>query len=156
MHQTSPPDFGYKVPPKRILWKSSFVITAIVMVFFMWQCGAALITARRLANGAVRHFHEELNNGRYDEIVREADEGFASDTGSPNFLQAVHNKLGNATVEKQANIVVNVNAGRTLITTEYNTTFAHGSATETFTWIKKGDALKLYGYNIQSNAFIVN
>jgi hypothetical protein len=68
----------------------------------------------------------------------------------------VHNKLGDASAEKQANVIVNVNAGRTLITTEYNTTFARGSAFETFTWIKKGDALRLYGYNIQSNAFILN
>jgi hypothetical protein len=118
MHDpTSAPDFGYKVPPKRILWKASFAITALVMVLFMWQCGTALIIGRRLANGAVRHFHEELNNGQYDQIFQEADGVFTSNGESLKFLQAVHNKLGDATAEKQANIIVNVNAGRTLITT---------------------------------------
>jgi hypothetical protein len=37
----------------------------------------------------------------------------------------------------------------------YNTTFALGPTMETFTWIKSGNALKLYKYEVQSNALFL-
>jgi len=47
---------------------------------------------------------------------------------------------------------VNATTGGTFIVSQYNTTFDHGSAVETFRWIRASGALKLSGYNIQSNA----
>jgi len=70
------------------------------------------------------------------------------------FLEAIHTKLGNAGAERLLNATVNAGTDGTFVTTEYDTTFAGGSAIETFTWIKKRGALKLYGYNVQSNTFL--
>jgi hypothetical protein len=67
--------------------------------------------------------------------------------------------LKNGTLHMQVprlNIRVETNPGGTFLTTQYSTTFAAGTATEMFTWVKSGGTLKLNGYHIQSNALILN
>jgi len=64
-------------PPKRVLWKWSLAVSGLILLFLAWQCGSALREVRTLANAAVREFHEKLNQSRYEEIYREADEGFS-------------------------------------------------------------------------------
>lgn len=71
-------------------------------------------------------------------------------------FEAVHEKLGNAISSKAGNINVTATTAGTFVTTVYQTEFEKGGATETFTWLKTGDTLKLNGYNIQSNALILN
>jgi len=124
----------------------------------MWQCGSALVEGRKLADAAVRHFHQQLNAGDYENICREADQGFVSQghDESIRFLEAVHRKLGLAGTETRLNIRVETNPGGTFLTTQYNTMFAAGTATEMFTWVKSGGTLKLNGYHIQSNVLILN
>lgn len=43
--------------------------------------------------------------------------------------------------------------GGTFFTAQFRSSFEQGEAEETFTWRKAGDTLRLYHYNIQSNAF---
>jgi hypothetical protein len=62
--------------PKRILWKWTIAIVAIGFFFLIWQLGSGLYSGAKLSDTAVQHFHNELNNGQYDEICREGDEGF--------------------------------------------------------------------------------
>jgi len=145
--------------PKRVLWKWSVVATALILVFLMWQCGSALVQGRKLADAAVRHFHQQLNAGDYEGIYRDADQAFGRGQDheeSIRFLEAVHRKLGLAGPETRLNIRVETNPGGTFLTTQYSTTFAAGKATEMFTWVKSGGTLKLNGYHIQSNALILN
>jgi Protein of unknown function (DUF4019) len=142
---------------KGILWKWSLGLTAILLTYFMWQCGSALVQGRTLANAAVHHFHEKLNSGQYEEICRSADQAFTAAQGHEEvvkFLTAVHRKLGNAGAESQVNIRVDSNTNGTFITTFYRTEFASGAATETFTWRKSGGAIRLLGYNVQSSALL--
>jgi hypothetical protein len=151
------PDFGYTTSPKRVLWKWSVAAAAAILVFLMWQCGSALQQGRGLANAAVRHFHQELNSGNYEHICQGADEGFSQGEKHDELLrllEAVHRKLGDAGDESQVNMNVNATTDGTFITTEYNTRFAQGQAIETFTWVKSGGTLKLYGYNVQSKALL--
>jgi hypothetical protein len=154
------PNFGQtQVPPKKVLWKWSLVVGGVILVFLMWQCGSAMVQGRKLADGAVRHFHQHMNAEEYEEICHEADDGFNSGQSRGElikFLKAVHNKLGNAGTENQVNIQVTTNTHGTFITTQYSTAFVGGAATETFTWVRGGGTLKLYGYHIQSNALILN
>jgi hypothetical protein len=141
--------------PKRVLWKLSLAATSLILLFLAWQCDSAFREGRSLANVAVRQFHEKLNQGRYEEIYREADEGFSrpgKHDQMVRFLEAVHVRLGNAGAANLANMRVNATTGGTFIVAQYNTTFDQGSAVETFTWIRSRGALKLSGYNIQSNA----
>jgi hypothetical protein len=143
--------------PIRVLWKWSFFITAIVLAFLIWQCGSALFQGRRSANEAVRHFHQELNGGEYEQICQEASAAFtqaANHDDLVKFLQAVHTKLGAVETESFINLTVSATTGGTFVTTRYNAKFARGSAVETFTWKKTGSRLKLYGYNIQSSALL--
>jgi hypothetical protein len=143
----------------RLLWKWSFAVATVVLVLLMWQCGSALVRGRKLATAAVRHFHQQLNAEEYEEIYREADEGFRAGQSHDElikFLQAVHRKLGNAGNENQVNIRADTNTRGTFTTTWYNTTFVHGTASERFTWVTSDGALKLYAYHIESNALLAN
>lgn len=141
-----------------MLWKWSAAATALILVFLMWQCGSALVQGRKLADAAVRHFHEQLNAGDYEGICREADQGFGNQGHDEaiRFLEAVHRKLGLAGTETRLNIRVETNPGGTFLTTQYSTMFAAGTATEMFTWVKSGGTLKLNGYHIQSKALVLN
>jgi hypothetical protein len=156
---TPVPDSGNAAPARRVLWKWSAALAALILVFLMWRCGSALVQGRKLADAAVRHFHQRLNAGDYEGIYREADEGFRtgeSHDDSIRFLETVHKKLGLAGPETQLNVRVDTNTRGTFLTTQYSTTFAAGTATEMFTWVKSGGTLKLNGYHIQSNALILN
>lgn len=154
------PDFSPTTNPrKRILWKWSLAATTFVILLLAWQCGSALWQGRALANAGVRDFHQKLNGAQYEEIYRQADEGFTRAEKHDElvrFLRAVHTKLGNAIAENLGNMRVNTTIGRTFIVTQYNTSFEHGSAVETFTWRKTNGVLKLYSYDIRSDALIVN
>jgi hypothetical protein len=142
-----------------VLWKWSLAAIAVILVFLMWQCGSALMQGRTLANAAVQHFHQQLNTEEYEETYGDADEGFKAGQSHDELvklLQAVHKKLGDAGDATQANIRVDTNAHGTFTTTWYKTTFVNGVATERFTWVKSGGALKLYAYHIESNALLGN
>lgn len=144
---------------KRLLWKWSLGATIILLLYLMWQCGSGLMEARSLSNEAVKTFHEELNNNRFDQIYNEAADGFLSGGKREElikFLQAVHGKLGDAGEFHLRNVNVNATVTATFITTVYATNFTHGLAVETFTWVKSQGRVRLYGYNIQSNALVLN
>jgi hypothetical protein len=154
------PNFDYALArPKRAWWKWSLGLTALLLIYLMWQCGSALRQGRVLAEPAVQAFHAKFNAGNYEEIYQEADAGFTGEGKHDElvkFLTAVHTKLGDAGVTNQVNMLVNAATSGTFITTRYDTTFARGKAAETFTWIKKNGTLKLYGYHIEGNALIEN
>jgi hypothetical protein len=138
--------------PKRILWKWSLAIAAIVLLFLIWQVGSAVYSGPKLSDRSVQHFHDELNRGRYEEICREGDEGFHQGDRHDNllhFLQLVHTKLGDFEGSKQINLDVKAGTGGTFLTSQYSSHFGQGPAMETFAWRKHGSILTLYGYSVQ-------
>ncbi|MGH9738827.1 MAG: hypothetical protein ACRD4X_09600 [Candidatus Acidiferrales bacterium] len=162
MATLSPPPPIIQEPPKRpktILWKWTLVATGIFMAFLLWECGTGLYQGHTLANSAVEHFHQELNNGQFEQICQEADPEFRG--AQPHnqlvkFLGAVHAKLGNALSDHMTGIRVNATTSGTFIITSYDTKYGKGAARETFTWVKKSGALKLAAYNINSEALVLN
>ncbi|HYL69016.1 MAG TPA: hypothetical protein VEX69_07615 [Candidatus Limnocylindria bacterium] len=145
--------------PKVVLWKWSLIITGIVLTYLMWSCGSALYHGKRLADGSIHRFHQQFNAGEYEDICREGVPGFSQGENHDEMvklLRAIRTKLGNATSESMTNLHVNATTNGTFVETTYDSTFEKGKAKETFTWLKSGSALKLYGYNIQSNALIAN
>jgi hypothetical protein len=137
---------------KQLSWRWVQGVTAAVSLLIVWQCSSGLIQGRRLTNAAVQHFHQQLNAGQYIEIFRQADAGFTEDKTEEDlvkFLQAVHTKLGDAGAVSLNSIRVNTAMNGTFTTAQYKTTFARGSAVETFTWKKSDGTLRLYGYNIR-------
>ncbi|MGH9744637.1 MAG: hypothetical protein ACRD59_00830 [Candidatus Acidiferrales bacterium] len=143
----------------RMRWKWSLTIVAAGLLFLMWQCGTALFHGYKLGDAAAQNFHKQLNAEQYEAICAEADEGFrAGETHDKlvTFLSVVHRKLGDAGESKFVNMNVNATISGTFTTETYETKFAKGDATEIFTWIKKGGELKLYSYNINSMALIMD
>jgi hypothetical protein len=151
---------GYTEPGQkriRVLWKISLAVVAIAIIFVSWQFGSAFMHGRGLADAAVRRIHHLLNLGQYEQIVQEADESFGEQEKHDelvNFLEVLHTRLGDAQAEKFANMTVNVSTDGTFLKTEYDTSFTAGLVVETFTWIKTGGSLKLFGYNVQSDLLL--
>jgi hypothetical protein len=140
-------------------WRWMLTIVAVVFLYLMWQCGSALLEGHKLADAATQRFHQQLNAGQYETICEEADEGFGCDQKRDElvkFLSAVHRKLGNAGEPKFVRMNVNATTNGTFTSVVYETKFAMGDATETFTWIKKEGSLKLRGYSINSMALVVD
>jgi hypothetical protein len=156
--QSSAPSSGYTAnPPKRILWKWSLAVVAVGLVFLMWQCGSALYSGSKLADQAEQRFHGQLNRGELEQICREGDEAFSQGEKHDelvHFLEQIHKKLGNAGAGNRINLRVNAEPGGTFVTSQFSTQFEQGQAEETFTWRKSGNTLKLYRYNVQSDAFL--
>jgi hypothetical protein len=139
-------------------WKLALIAGAVVMCYGLWTIGSGLYQGARLSAASVAHFHEQLNANEYQAIFDEADEGFqqaGTRDESIKFLQAVHTKLGDAGAVHLTNTNVQANTNGSFVVTTYSTTFAHATAVETFTWVKKGGALKLRGYNINSKALVL-
>lgn len=157
--ETSSARGGSRIPAQRALWISSLGLTAAVMTLLIWQCSSTFRQGQILADPAVREFHSKLNAGQYEEICNEADPGLAGEAKHAelvHFLEGVHNKLGNAGVSSRISIRVNATTFGGSIVAQYNTAFARGAAVETFTWMKKNSSLRLYAYDIRSNALVVN
>jgi hypothetical protein len=143
--------------PKRILWKWSVVLVVLFFGYFMWQCGSGMRAGTRLSDGAVRHFHTELDSEAYSDILRESDEAFQNSASSDEitkFLAGVHSKLGSSRGFTRAGINVNATTNGTFIRVSYQSTFDQGNAVETFVWRKVGDGVKLVRYDINSNVFV--
>jgi hypothetical protein len=145
-------------PPRIILWKWTLIATGLCVTFLLWECGSGIYQGYRVGDASVHHFHQELNDGKYDQICQEADAAFRESEDHDKlvaFFRGVHSKLGNVTAEKLNNINVNASTSGTRITTSYTTTFTAGTADETFTWAKSGRGLKLLAYDIRSSAFVL-
>jgi hypothetical protein len=162
--QNSPPAPALSYQPKepvvkiRVLWKWSFLFLLVLVVWGTWQCTSALRMGSRLAQPAVQQFHQQLDAGQYQAICNQAAEGFCAsgaDGEAVRFLKGVHEKLGHAGAAKGGPINVNAGTAGTFVTAQFDTSFALGPAVETFTWIKSGSTLKLYRYDVQSNALFL-
>jgi hypothetical protein len=153
--QLPPPNFTYVVKPqKRVLWKWSALVASIVFLFFLWQCGSGLYFGYKSGGQAAERFHAQFNAGQYDEICTEADEAFAVQEQQKHFLEQIHKKLGDAGATRQVHINVNAMTSGTFVVSEFTTSFDQGQGEEWFTWRKSGTSLKLYRYDVRSDAFV--
>ena len=94
---------------------------------------------------------------QYEEIIAESDDAFrASGTHEKlmSFLTGLHAKLGDHIKSSMTNINLNANTNGTSLTTVYSSMFNNGDATETLIWIKKNGSLRLYRYNVNSDALL--
>jgi len=156
--QLPTPDFGdTPKPQKRVLWKWSLAVAGVLLLWLFWQCGSGLYSGYKSGDDAVKRFHTQLNAAQYEQICSEADEAFAQSEKHDeliHFPDQVHKKLGVAGTAKQSRMNVNATTGGTFVTSQFTTQFVEGEADETFVWRKSGNNLRLYRYNVQSNAFL--
>ncbi|HET9401266.1 MAG TPA: DUF4019 domain-containing protein [Candidatus Acidoferrales bacterium] len=111
-----------------------------------------------LSRGAVTHFHEELDQQKFDEIYKEAAPDFQKATTQDRFVaiaSAVHRKLGVVKDATQTSVNVNFDLSGTRVFAVYSTKFDGGDAEERFTWKIAGAKAMLVGYDINSAALIL-
>lgn len=108
----------------------------------------------------VSHFHAALDAGQWQQLWAQADPELhkaAQREQFGKFLEAVHRKLGKVQSSKQVGWNANATTGGTYLTVTMQTRFERGEGTEQFVYRKgEGDALKLVGYNIQSQDMMLN
>jgi hypothetical protein len=121
------------------------------------SCGAQKDLAA--ADVAVSQFHRQLDTEDYSAMYSKADQRFRDATKQSDFvalMTAVHRKLGRVGSTTRKGFFVNYNTSGSQVRVNYGTSFQQGEAEEQFVWSKSGDSLTLLGYNINSNALIIN
>jgi hypothetical protein len=109
------------------------------------------------AESAIATFHVRLNAGQYEQIYAVSDPQFKKAVSEPEFeklLGAVHGKLGAYRTGKNSGWRVNYNSSGNNVVVQFDSSFEKGKAVETFTYAGVGNAIKLLGYNINSNTLI--
>jgi len=102
---------------------------------------------------ANEQFHQEFNAGNYERIYEQSDSTLQDPATHDQLLQVlqdVHGTFGNATTEAVTRInFETTNLGKFVVVT-CNSRFDKGSAVETITWNRGGNALHLWAYRITS------
>lgn len=108
------------------------------------------------AKQGVATFHRRLNAGDWNAIRNAAGPEFQ---GAPKFialLQAVARKLGRAGESKIVGWNVSSGTQGTVVTLDSGTRYADGPAHEQFTWQTRDKSSVLVGYDIKSEALVLN
>lgn len=125
-----------------------------LVVWGVWQCSSGFRIASQHPNPPSGNFTRNsmlVTTRRFAARLPRASAARAPTVTQSGFSR-VHEKLGNAGAAQRGMINVNANTSGTFVTVQYSTSFALGPAQETFTWIKSGSTLRLYRYNVQSDA----
>ncbi|MGH9524794.1 MAG: hypothetical protein ACRD3E_19900 [Terriglobales bacterium] len=124
-----------------------------IYTFSYWQFQTTLRSAAAASDPATVRFHQLLNAGAYEQIMRESQiEGNAED--ATGVLSLVHRKLGNAGPCVLDTIEVVHEVGYANVKIVCATRFEKGKAEETFTFkhLASGDIV-LTGYHADSEVF---
>lgn len=133
------------------------LLSLLCLIGLLQACSSAADTGK--AEAAVAEFHTQLDQGQYADIYAQASDDFKKAATQADFaklLGAVHRKLGAVKSSQKMNWRLNFGVGGETIALSYKTSFAGGDAQESFVYHMNGDRAELYGYNINSNALIVN
>ena len=133
----------------KIIW---VMLTAVVMA----GCGG-VIKGKPAAERAVVAFHQLFNEGKFDEIWKDADPKFRGASTRENydeFIGAVSRKLGKVTSTSNAGWNIRTINFKTTIVMTQKTAFENGGGTETFTFALDGTNAVLLGWNVQSTDLI--
>lgn len=110
------------------------------------------------AEPAVEKFRQQMRAGHFDQVYENTGAEFREATSRDNgiaLFAAVDRKLGKLQHAEKVTWNVNTRNLTTLVVLVYNSRYAEGEATETFT-IKVDDGQgKIVGYNIQSLAMMI-
>src|ERR1043165_1531391 len=136
---TAAPPFAQPEKSRHLVLKFVLLGIAILLTFFMWQCGIALYQGATKSDTTVSHFHELLNNEKYEQICGEADPYFQSAENKQALLKVlllIHQRLGRAGETTRGVVNVNANTNGTFLSVNYQTQFEKGTAMEEFTFRK--------------------
>jgi hypothetical protein len=128
------------------------IVSLIFAAGFLSGCGK-LTQGKAAGEKAVADFHALYNQGKVEDIWKEADPKFRRTTTKQQYddlMGAVQRKLGNVVSTANNGWQVRSFNLTTSVLLAQNTTFEHGQGTESFTFALNGTNAVLVGYNIQS------
>jgi hypothetical protein len=132
---------------------------AIALTFAVLLASCGVKQSMEDAGVGIEQFHARYDKENYDAIWGTTSTEFRKITTQKQFEQlliAIRGKLGAVKSSKQQGWQANTNNGVSTVVISTQTTFEKGDGTETFTFVREGEALKLLGYNLQSAALIAN
>jgi Protein of unknown function (DUF4019) len=145
-----------------VRWWGRWPLFACLMVSLLLPACAgplSIYESYTSAAAAVDRFHSQFNAGRFAAIYDAADPEFKASTNKADFTQlldAVHRKLGAFEAEKQVHFSQGWTMRQgTLVTLDYETTYAQGKAREHFVWRPRNSDALLVEYRVDSRALIV-
>jgi hypothetical protein len=124
-----------------------------LLVWGMMSCGRAVLHGRKQAIAAVNRFHELLDAENYPQLYQEFDPAYREAITPEKhkaILSKLHNKFGSSKSTENTFVNVNANTSGTFVNATFRTVYANGVVTETFTWRKRGEQLRLVNFNIES------
>lgn len=131
-----------------------------LLILCLAACNPANATAELAeSKKAIAAFHADANAGNFDDIYFESGDEMqnAADIADfEKFLGVVQNKLGKAGTSTQEGWRINYVNGMSMTVLNMKTVYEKGEAMETFTFKSSPKGPVLVGYNIQSNALIMN
>jgi hypothetical protein len=131
-------------------------VFSIVLLIFaasaLTGCGK-LTEGKAAGQKAVTDFHALYNEGKVEDIWKQADPQFRSITTKQKYddlMEAVQRKLGKVVSTSNNGWQVRSFNLKTTVLLAQSTAFEHGHGTESFTFALNGTNAVLVGYNIQS------
>ncbi|MES2058005.1 MAG: DUF4019 domain-containing protein [Pseudomonadota bacterium] len=114
-----------------------------------------------VAEKAVVKFHAMLDRGQFQQIYDQSGSEMKSATGGDAtklvaLLSAVHRKLGATKQSVRQSWNEQYNGGGHTLTLGYATKYERGDAAETFVFQVADKTVSLAGYNINSEALVLN
>jgi hypothetical protein len=107
----------------------------------------------KLAEPAVKAFHDQYNAGKYTEIYNQADDGFKKSVTEKQWIELaekINQKLGTVKSAKSSRSSVNTTTAGTFATVTYDVEFSEGKGTEEFMFHITDDKALLYNYEVNS------
>lgn len=133
------------------------VLRALVLTLL---CGACSIgKGKEDAVKAVDRFHAQYARQQFDSIYAAADKDLKQTTTHAEFVRfmsAVHRKLGPIEETKPVGWNVQRQTNGSFVVLNYETDFARGPGTESFTWRIRQGVPRLQTYNVNSPALVVD
>lgn len=148
---------------RRLETRSKMVMRALpsILVFgtamMIVGCGG-MFEGKEAAEHSVVDFHKMYNDGKLAEIYAAGHPNLKGTTSEKEFLEfvgTVQRKLGNVTRTSNTGLNVRTVNSTTTVVMAQDTTFEHGTGTETFTFEMDGDRAVLIGYHINSKDLIM-
>jgi hypothetical protein len=142
----------HKDSEKGNLLKTLQTILVILGAAALVGCGG-LTKGKAAAEAAIARFHASYNQGKLDDIWKEADPGFRTASAKQNYddlMGAVQRKLGKVTSTSNTGWNVQSFNFKTTVSMTQKSVFESGQGTESFTFTVDGTNAVLTGYNIQS------
>jgi hypothetical protein len=127
-------------------------ILLVLITVILGACGR-LSQAKARGEKAVANFHALYNQGKFEDIWKDADPGFQTPTTKLKYedlMQAMQRKLGQVLSTSNISWRVQSFNMKTSVLLSQTTTFEHGQGTEAIIFALNGTNAMLVQYNIQS------